>query len=105
MHSPELTRPRGLLQAWPDTCGGGTVAARAVLVYSATLLNAPYVQAAPALQATQSALAADLLQCNAVGAFTAGAHVLRVLNRWAARNAGCEGLPHIAHLRDLIWFH
>jgi hypothetical protein len=46
-----------------------------VLVYSATLLNAPYIQIAPALEATQSALAADLLHCNAVGAFTAGVRV------------------------------
>ena len=71
----KLDASRGLLQAWPDACGGGAVAVRAVLVYSATLLNAPYIQTAPALQATQSALAADLLQCNTVGAFTAGACV------------------------------
>ena len=60
-------------QMWPEACGGGAVTLRAVLVYSATLLNAPWIQTALALQATQTALAADLLQCNAVGAFTAGA--------------------------------
>ena len=44
----------------------------AVLVYSATLLNAPWTQTAAAMQATQTALAADLLHCDVVGAFTAG---------------------------------
>ena len=59
----------------------------AVLMWSATLLNAPWVQTAAAMQATQTALAADLLHCDVVGAFTAGA--LHAANLQTGSVTGC----------------
>ena len=62
----------------------------AVLVYSATLLNAPWIQTAAAMQATQMALAADLLQCDVVGAFTAGALESASCDRFGDQDAPAE---------------
>ncbi len=93
-----LSMLAAIVQMWPETCGGGTVAVHAVLVYSATLLNAPWIQTAAAMQATQTALAADLLHCDVVGAFTAGAP----RRKWQAadRFGGQNALADAAGLRS-----
>ena len=66
--SPEWVRI--FAQAWPEACAGGAPAIRGLLVYSASLLYAPW-SPLPAPPATQHALSVELLRCNAVGSFLA----------------------------------